>query len=334
MKKFAIIFILVLSFTFVLSFQAKAQDSLGFTVFPALQDKDVTPGDSTRLQLQFKNTTQNFISGQVKFADFVVKDELGTPLILENQPVKSKYSAASWLSTLTPNITIPPADFVTVDIYVQVPDEITTCGHYAIAYLEPTIGGRSVTKGRTGGETSITPRIGALLNFKVKNPDCKDDVRVTKFDSPQFAEFGPVNVNFNLLNLGDQHVSPRGVLIMTNMLGKTVSQTTIREVRIFPEAVKVYTTSLGEKWMAGRYKIALSGYSNGPKNVPFTAYTYVWVFPWRVAVVVFLAILIFILLGRKFYSQMAHKESLLEEEIEHEKEEIEKLKTQLRNRKE
>ena len=334
MKKISILLIAIVGFVFVLYSQTKAQESLGFTVFPALQDKEVAAGENTRLQIQFKNTTQDFISGQVKFADFIVKDEMGTPLILEDQPVKSKYSAASWLSTLSPNITIPPADFVTVDIYVNVPQDITTCGHYAIAYLDPTIGGRTVTKGNRGGETSITPRIGALLNFKVQNPDCKDDIRVTKFDAPKFSEYGPVAVNLNLLNLGDQHVSPRGVLMMTNMLGKTVSQATLREVRIFPEAVKTYTPSLGEKWMAGRYKISLSGYSNGPKNVPFTAYAYVWVFPWRVAVVVFLAILILILLGRKFYSQMAHKEAVLEEEIEHEKAEIEKLKSELRKRKE
>src|SRR3990167_5600218 len=103
MKKYFITIAVILFLGMaVLKIAANAQDQnqadfLGITVFPAFQDTEVKSGDSTRLQIQFKNTTGAFLSGAVRFADFVVKDEMGTPLIIENQPVKPKYAASTWL---------------------------------------------------------------------------------------------------------------------------------------------------------------------------------------------------------------------------------------------
>ena len=323
----------------ILTATVKAQsqnegDTLGVTVFPAFQDTEVKPSDSTRLQVQFKNGTGSFLSGTVKFADFVVKDEMGTPLIIENQPVKPKYAASYWLSTNSPEITIPPSDFATVDIFVNVPEEVTACGHYAIVYFEPDSGNAPNAEGNTSSAASISPRVGALLNFKVNKPNCADNVKVTKFQAPFFIEHGPIPVEFNLLNLGDVHVVPRSLIMLSNMFGKTVDQSAVREFRIFPEAVKSFTPSLGHKWMIGRYKVSLNGYSNGPKNAAFAAYTYVWVFPWRLVLIIVLAIIIVALFGRNIYGRVKTHQDILEKEVENEKAEIEKLKEELKKRKE
>lgn len=339
MKKYLITLIavgllLIVGGTGIMAQSSENPDSLGLTVFPALQDVEVTPGQNTRLQVQFKNGTGEFLSGAVRFADFVVKDEMGTPLLIENQQMKPKYAASSWLTTTTPAITIPPSDFATVDIYVDVPQEITACGHYAIAYFEPETNARPSLQAKTGSAAAVTPRIGALLNFKVQKPDCVDNIQVTKFNAPLFLEYGPVTVDFDLLNLGDVHVAPRAVVMLSNMFGKTVSQEAIQELRIFPEAVKNYTPTLGSKWMVGRYRVSLSGYSNGPKNVPFVASAYVWVFPWRIALIILLTLLIAILLGKNIYGRVVSHETMLEKELEDEREQIEKLKRELRERKE
>ncbi len=309
-------------------------DSLGLTVFPAFQDVEVEPGQNTRLQVQFKNGTGNFLPGAIRFADFVVKDEMGTPIIIEDTAVKPKYAASSWLTTTTPNITIPPTDFSTVDVFVNVPEEITACGHYAIAYFEPDVSDASAGNAQRGSAATITPRVGALLNFRVQKPDCIDNIKVTKFETPMFLEYGPIPVNFSLLNLGDVHVAPEAAVQVKNMFGKTVAQDAIQELRIFPEAVKNYTPSLGQKWMIGRYEVLLSGYSKGPKNMPFSAHAYVWVFPWRISLIILLAVILVLIFGRNIYGRIVSRESHLEEALEEEKLEIEKLKEQLKKRKE
>ena len=83
--------------------------------------------------------------------------------------------------------------------------------------------------------------------------------------------------------------------------------------------------------MIGKYKVDLTG-SYGDTGQALTAVSYVWVFPWKVALVIILTIIIMIFIANKLYKNIVVKETTLEEELKEEHEEIEKLKQQLRKR--
>ncbi len=335
MLKKTFLLISVLSFISILFTQSVFAQDVGLTVYPAIQDQDITAGQRSRVQLQFKNNTTDFIPGTVRAADFIVKDNNGTPVILEDTLVKSKYAAASWLTFGQNPITIPPHDFVTVDVFINVPQDVSTCGHYAYVYFQPATSlGAAQRSTTTKPNLAVTTKIGGLLNLKLQNTACKDEMRVVNFSTPTFVEFGPINTTLDLLNLGDVHVVPSATITLTNFLGNQVDKQKVAQERIFPEAGRVYTIPVGSKWMIGRYQVILSGTSNGAHNVPFYAAATVWVFPWRFTIIILLALLLFFLLGRSFYGKVTRKEVHLEEELKEEQEEIEKLKDQLRKRKE
>jgi hypothetical protein len=115
------------------------------------------------------------------------------------------------------------------------------------------------------------------------------------------------------------------------MLGHTVNQQVLKEQRIFPETAKSYTSTIGEKWMIGKYTVQVMT-TFGDSNKRLVKSMTIVVFPWKEATVGFLALLIIVLFVRKSYGNMAQKESRMEEKLAEEQTEIEKLKQQLRNR--
>jgi hypothetical protein len=179
--------------------------------------------------------------------------------------------------------------------------------------------------------TGISPRLASLIYIKIKGP-IKESAFVTKFQPKQsFFEYGPIEVETEILNRGDYHINPKGEITLTNMLGKVIDKSLLNETNIFPDTVRTFSNSLGKKWMMGKYRLSLSA-TYGEKNGVLTAFYEVWVFPWKLATIIVLTLIIIILIIRQFYITSLLKEKMLEEELEKEKEEIEELKKELKKR--
>ncbi len=316
----------------VLVVPALAQSKLDLTVYPAVVEQQITPGTPSRFLLQFRNNSNTLINGKIKVADYVISDKEGTPIIVDDKQVSMKYAAAKWITPLNSEVAVPANDYVAVNISVNPPEEVGPCGHYAIVYFEPFELAPIGSEGQqTKSESSIINKIGALVNLKTKSQTCKQDMSVVGFTAPQFLEYGPVKVSFDLYNKGDVHISPVGTVTAKNLMSSEVDSVAIKDQRIFPETAKAYTASVGQKYMIGRYSITLQG-KYGDSNLPFMKTLYVWVFPWKVATIIVLALIILFIIGKSIYKGLIVKEATLEEEIKEERKEIEKLKSELKKR--
>ncbi|MBI3619890.1 hypothetical protein HY214_01980 [Candidatus Roizmanbacteria bacterium] len=330
------LFISLLFFTLLLPVARKTSAQLAelpLTAYPSIQDVEVTPGKRTRTQIQFRNRGTSFISGRIKAADYIINDKDGTPVIIDDPGITPKYAAASWISTSYSNMTIAPNDFVTVDIFITPPAEINTCGRYAIVYFETQPLAPRIGQLNTQSAPLISTKLGALLNFRVNRGACQEGLRLLRFNAPSFLEYGPISVGFDLFNSGDYHISPEGRLSLVNLFGKTVAEQPLTDLRIFPETSRAYSATIGQKWMLGKYSLGLL--TQVGKNGPLVAKTVpVIIFPWKLALAFILAAAILVLIVRSFYKQTALKEELLEKEVLKDQSEIEKLKEELRRRKE
>ena len=305
-------------------------DGQNLSVFPAIQEKLVKPGERTRIQIQFKNGADTALMGKLKVVDFVVTDKQGTPKVVESKELKSKYGASSWITLPNDSIAIPPRDYVSVDMGVEVPYDVSTCSKYALVYVEPlseTVRVKADFK-KPETATTVSTRLGGIVTFNIENSNCKENLNISGFTFPKFQEYGPIKVKFDVFNLSDYHIVPAGYANISNFFGLPTDQQNIKEQRIFPEAGKSYDVDLGSKWMVGRYKILVNVASNGLKSVSRQQVAYVWMFPWRVALAVILTIIVMIIIVKNLIT----KETDLEEELKKEKDEIEKLKLQLRKR--
>lgn len=325
--------IVILTFAFCIFNLGKVvgQTTLPLIVAPARQQLDVAPGEKSAVVIKFYNSSDLPVSGILKAADFLVTDKEGTPVIVDN-PLQSnpKYSAGSWFDLPYDRMTIAPDDKVTIQASINIPIDAHPGGRYVAIYFEPAGNIPEPVGANEEAGTAVGTRIAGLVYLKVAGA-ISEKALVSRFFAPSFFEYGPVKVETEILNRGDYHITPRGVISLINMFGGVVDQQKLNEANIFPDASRSFTNELGKKWLMGRYKISLlAGY--GETGQALTSEIYVWVFPWRVATVTLLALIIIILLIKSAYKNLVVKETALEEEIEKEKGEIEKLKQQLRKR--
>ena len=333
MRKFIkfIIFIIIITIITLRFGQVSAQSVLPLTVAPARQEIAINPGEGSAVNIRFYNFSEAPVSGIVRIADFIVDNSQGAPRIVEDiNQLSPRFSAQTWLSIPYDQITIAASDKVSLQAKINVPVDVRPGGRYVAVYFEPTTSIPQAIGAEKEAGTGVTSRIASLIYIKVAGPT-SEKALVSRFFTPGFFEYGPVKIDTQILNRGDYHIRPRGVITMSNFFGSPVDQTNIREENIFPDVVRNYENSLGKKWLMGKYKLNFSA-SYGESGQVLEAFTYVWVFPWRVALAVILTIIILALIISNFYKNVVVKETNLEEELKKEQEEIEKLKTQLRKR--
>ncbi len=326
-KTYYLIFILLGGFFFWIS-PVKAQElqQLTVTLANARNEVKLDPGETHRFSMRLYNKSENPIVGSLKVVDFIVRDDKGTPVFLEDlkEPLENSFSAASWLTLPYERLAIAPNDKVTFDITIKVPVNARPGGHYAAVIFE-TSGTATPTN---QSASSVSHRVAGLFYITVAGPVTEKAI-LTKLTLPSFAEYGPLKVETTISNQGDTHISPRGFLTVTDLFGKTITQNPLEEVNIFPGTTRSYENMVGEHFMAGRYKLTLTA-TYGQQGQIIEGYTYFWVVPWRIILSVTLALAIIILLLKNWRRQVINTEKELKEKLAEEEKEIERLKEELR----
>lgn len=308
---------------------AQTTNVLPLSVAPARQEIFVDPGESTAITVKFFNYSDAPVSGPLKVADFIVEDKDGSPTFLEEgsavtglTKISPRFSAASWVTLPYDRITIAPKNKVNIQAKINVPTNATPGGKYLAIYFEP---GGQVSKATGSLKEAASPvsvRIAGLVYLRVSGP-IKEDAYVVKLSMPKFSEYGPVDISTEILNRGDYHIRPRGVISVTNLFGKQIDTAELKEQNIFPDVSRVYENKVGQKWMFGKYKAELTA-AYGESGKALTAIAFFWVVPWKLTIVVVLTVLILIILFNNFFRKYKKHEEELEQKIEKLEEKLEK----------
>lgn len=304
---------------------------LPLQVAPARQEITIDPGQSAAINVRFFNLAEFPSSGFIRAADFIVADAAGTPRILEDVDQTSpRFSAASWITLPFDRMSVAGNDKVSVQATINVPADARPGGRYVALYFEPGSSiPTSVTAPQEAG-ASVAQRIAALIYIRVNGP-ITEKALVSRIFAPTFLEYGPINVEADILNKGDYHISPKGSIALKNALNGFVDQKKLESVNIFPDSLRTYTDEIGTKWMFGKYTVELVA-AYGSTGQVITRSIDVWVFPWKVALAVVLALIILYLGGKTLYRRLIIRENMLESEIKKEHEEIKKLREELKQK--
>ncbi len=307
-----------------------AQEEIQMTVVPPRQELNLQAGEKKTIKITFYNKSDSPITGHIKSADFVVLDNNGTPSLLDTSAANNRFAASTWLKPAQDTVSIAAHDQYDAYVAIDVPADAYPCGKYASVYFEPitpTLGGQAI---QVEPNSTIAFRLASLLYINVAG-QCKENALVTQFTAPSFLEYGPIPVDVSITNHSDYHITPQVKVTLDNTLGKEVDSQGLQQFNIFPDVARNYKAELGSKWMIGRYRIDLAG-GYGKTGRTLNAVTYVWVFPWRVALLIVLTLLVIYMLFKSVSNRMNKKSELLEEEIQEEKAEIQKLREALKKR--
>lgn len=320
--------LLVTTLYSMLAIPVHAQSSvLPLQVAPARQEITVDPGDTTAVSVRFFNLSDLPASGFVRAADFIVTDNAGTPSILEGVTQTSpRFSASGWVEMPFDRMSIAANDKVSVQAIIKVPANARPGGRYLAIYFEPT-GSLPSAVGVQEAGTRVSQRLAALVYIRVNGP-ITEKALVSRIFAPTFQEYGPIDVEADVLNKGDYHIAPQGSISLKNMLGGFIDQRKIESANIFPDTVRTFKNTIGKKWMFGKYDVEVQA-AYGTTGQVIKRSVSIWVFPWKVALVILLALIIVIVLIRNLYRRLIVKENTLESEIKKDHDEIQKLKEQL-----
>ena len=320
-------------FTFFTLTTPVLANTIPLTVSPARQEITMKPGETSTGILKLINTSDVPLSGTLKVVNFIVEDNQGTPVFLENQIFSSNYSAASWIKLPYNRLTIPANDKIEIQFQVNASQDAFPGGHYAGLIFE-AVSGQDLSSGVTGtgspevgsnttsSGAAIAPRIASLLYLNIPG-DYEEMAMVTKFYTPKLSQHGPLDINTNILNQSPTHIRPTGIITITNMFGDILTHLPLEEQNIFPDATRTYQNTIPTKWLFGRYQAHLQA-SYGTQGKSLESIIYFTVIP--VALIIYFIILIaaLIFISRHYSKKNKQHEHELEIEIEELKKELNK----------
>ncbi len=271
-------------------FPEKASASeLSLTISPPIATHSLNPGETTQGVIKLTNNTPAAISFEAVLNDFIVEDSKGTPVMLDPNTFSSRFSASLWITLDSSTFTLEEKQTQEVFYTINVPSSARPGGHYASILFSP-IREDSQEQNRALVETQV----GALISISVKG-HISEHSQITKLSANAFQEYGPINLFATIKNFGDLHIRPVGKITVSDLFGRNIDFVKIEKVSIFPEASRDYEATLGTRFMVGRFKANLSASYGINNDLPLEATLYFWIFPWKIALVVMLAIITIIL---------------------------------------
>lgn len=279
---------LILTAGYLLLNRALAQETIRtYTIVPPSVTQKLNPGQNAEGILKVINDTDNDLIFTVTIKDFVVEDTIGTPTLIPTNALSNKFSAASWIGVTPSTFTVKSHQRQELNYYLHVPITARPGGHYAAVVYSPT-----TAIGVSGTGATVNTQAGTLFYITVNGP-ITENSRVSKFFVNPFQEYGPVKILTQIQNLGDLHITPNATVTVSGLFYNQSKN--LDTYNIFPEAARDFETTLGQTFMIGRYQAVLMGTYGVNNNLPLVASAYFWVFPWRLALVIVLAVIAIIL---------------------------------------
>lgn len=284
--------LLLLTFNFLLlalnSRQVNAQSALGLTAIPPRLEITINPGEVVSKEIKVRNESnvERFITTSTK--DFIVVNDLGTPIqVSAKSAEQNRWAASNWLQVSETNLKLKPGETKSLILTIIAPDNATPGGHYAMVLHSPN---NEAVLSETG--STILTNVGSLVYITVAGP-INQEAKVTQFTAPNFQEYGPIDFKTTINNLSDIHIAPIGEITIKNWLNGQTAQLPLESINVFPYTNRTYENQLTRKWLFGRYQANLTaGY--GTAGGVLTAAVFFWIIPWKLILLSLAALIIII----------------------------------------
>jgi len=304
LKNLKFIFWICLVFSALSLGFVKVAHALTLTVIPPQVEIEVMPGKTATADLKVRNDSQETQVLNAKVLDFIVNNDEGTPIVLEDFQPDNRWSASSWIQVSPTQIRLEPDEIKAVRLIVLAPQTALAGGHYATVLYSPD----KSTSLQNGSGSSVDPRAGTLVSIVIPG-DIKQDAKVTKFSLPSFLEYGPVNILTTITNLSDIHIKPLGDISIKNWFGKKIANLPLKDTNIFPYTSRDFENVFNKKWLLGRYQAQLNA-TYGTTGQALIATAYVWVIPWKLMLALLIVVVLIITITKLLKDKKKKKESL------------------------
>jgi hypothetical protein len=311
--------IIIALFSVIFSKTIFAQSTTGLTAIPPRLEIIVKPGEVVTKEIKVRNesATEKVISTSIK--DFIVTDDLGTPLQIEStDPSANRWAASSWIQISPTQLKLKAGETKSLILTVIAPDNALIGGHYAMVLHTPQ---NDISMTQTGA--AVQTNVGTLVYITVPG-NINENASIKDFSAPRFSEYGPIDFKTIITNLSDIHITPAGAINIYNTLGLQTAQIKLDNTNIFPYTSREFLSTLQRKLMLGRYKAQLNAVY-GTTGQLLTATIFFWVIPYKlIALILVITILVIMIIKLKKKTPPTFSETPQVEELEKELEDLKK----------
>jgi hypothetical protein len=285
--KYLILIIFIFGGLVLTNFVFAQEEKTGLSISPVTFELTANPGDVLDNKIKVFNPTNSVIGVKMEVEDFTVAGEMGEVRV-EPAGIET-YSLAKWIKTEPTEFSLEPGEQKFVDFIIEVPENAEPGGKYG-SVLATTTG--VISPGGSG--PAIAQKVGSLILLAVSG-QVAESLNVKEFLAPSFLETGPVIFTTRFENQGTIHLRPRGFITINNWRDKKVADVEFSQLNVIPGAVRKIETTWNKKWLFGKYTAMVVG-SYGSNNLPISSEVLsFWVFPWKIAITVFLVLLVILI---------------------------------------
>lgn len=288
---------------------ANAQQSSsgqGLEISPPLKEFSANPGQVVKTEVKLRNVTTQTLVTSSQLNDFVADGESGQPKLLLDNTEQSPYSIKSWLGTI-PSVTLKPKEQKSIPITISVPADASPGGHYGVVRFT------GLPPGVESTGVSLSASIGTLFLVKVSG-NIVEQANISNMFTSQSGkqrwlfETGPVNITEKIQNTGNVHFKPRGTVQVKNMFGRETALFQLNENggNVLPSSTRRFDQTLNKKFLFGRYTAA-ADVVYGSNNKIISRTISFWVIPYKLILIVLLAIVLIIFLIRRYNKHIIKK---------------------------
>jgi len=271
MKKIFVSLFFVLSLTGFITNYAQAQDGAeGFSVNPFFQDVALEKDQAEKaFKVEIGNNTENTVVLKLSTLDFGVLDESGgVAFVGSAENLTNKYALASWISLDKDALVLNPGEKQSVRVTIQNKESLSPGGHYAAIMAKVDLSGDNNNGGSS--EVALEPSFSSLIFVRKLGGEIYGlDLRDKEIAKSILGM--PTAVRLRFQNTGNVHVAPRGIVTLSDPIGRMVKKAIINQDSglILPESFRVFPTNLQEiapAFIPGRYNLSVDYRFDGKED--------------------------------------------------------------------
>lgn len=267
-----------------------------FVVEPGKTEIFANPGDVINKSITITSRINKTVKFKLTTEDMVGTNDALSPIKLLGNDI-GPYSIKNFIEPEITEFSLDLGDKITIPVKVSIPFDAEPKGYYGalIVSNEPDVISESQTQGAEG-KARLVSRIGSLFFLRI-NGEGKESGNLEDFKiigpSKMFYDKKPSGFEISFKNTGNVHLVPHGLITIKNMLGKTVGEIPVDAYFSLPDSIRYREVLWSEGSGLGRYTANLSLYP-GYGNENQTSSISFWIIPWKILIITFVALVIFI----------------------------------------
>lgn len=280
---------------FVKAQSQNSTPSTGLAISPPTFEVSGNGGDVIKNSVKLENMNPYPVEIAVDRRNFTAIGEEGAVGLTEDE---TSFSLASWIEVTPSSVTIPAKSSQYFSFSVKVPLNAEPGGHFG-SLIFRTI----PTEKLEGSGASLAQEIGSLILLRIAGETVENASIESFATTKNIYEFGPINLEARIKNLGNVHTKPRGTIMITNLIGQKIDTITIDNKNILPGAIRKLEGTWNTKWRLGRYTATFV--ASFGDNTQRSAITNFVVIPYRLVLIILFAVLLLTIYLKKHKKRLA-----------------------------